>query len=299
MTLNDHPKCRPFTEAGPLTQVNAWYEEGRHILWIMLAAKPRPCFSQSMLKDIAVLARAIHQFDKPIDFIVSGSAIPGMYNAGGDLDFFARSIRARDQEGLMSYARACVDAVFENLQGFGVNAITIAMIEGSALGGGFEAALSHDFVLGQKGARMGFPEIAFNLFPGMGAYSLVARKANRHLAEQLILGGETFSAEWFFDRHLVDRLFEPGQGFNAARGLVDELRPKKNGARAMIRARNIVSPLPKSELIAITEEWVLAAMNVEEKDIAHMERLVMLQNRRDRITPVSFLKTIENQTAQG
>lgn len=42
------------------------------------------------------------------------------------------------------------------------------MVEGSALGGGFEAALAHHFVLSQRDARLGFPEIAFNLFPGMG-----------------------------------------------------------------------------------------------------------------------------------
>jgi DSF synthase len=42
------------------------------------------------------------------------------------------------------------------------------MVEGSALGGGFEAALAHHFVLAQRDARLGFPEIAFNLFPGMG-----------------------------------------------------------------------------------------------------------------------------------
>ncbi len=68
---------------------------------------------------------------------------------------------------------------------FDTGAVSIAMVEGSALGGGFEAALAHHFVLANN-ARMGFPEIAFNLFPGMGGYSLVARKAGMRLAEELI-----------------------------------------------------------------------------------------------------------------
>ena len=78
---------------------------------------------------------------------------------------------------------------------FDTGAVNIAMVEGSALGGGFETALAHHFVvLAQNNARMGFPEIAFNLFPSMGGYSLVARKAGMRLAEELIWGGKSHTA---------------------------------------------------------------------------------------------------------
>jgi len=153
-------------------------------------------------------------------------------------------------------------------------------VEGSALGGGFEAALAHHYVLAQKDVRMGFPEIAFNLFPGMGGYSLVARKANRRLAETLISSGETHTGEWHQEKGLVDQGFEPGDGVLTTRTFIDTLRPKLNGIRAMLRAREHVMPLPRAELMAITEDWVDAAFSLEEKDIAFMERLVLLQNRR-------------------
>jgi DSF synthase len=154
------------------------------------------------------------------------------------------------------------------------------MVEGTALGGGFEAALAHHFLLAQSDARMGFPEIAFNLFPGMGGYSLVARKAGMRLAEELIGGGESHTAEWHQEKGLVDQLFEPGDAYVATRTFIDTLKPKMNGIRAMLRARQRVLQLPRAELMEITEDWVDAAFMIEEKDLAFMERLVMLQNRR-------------------
>jgi DSF synthase len=203
-----------------------------------------------------------------------------MFNVGGDLSFFADAIRSGKRQALMSYARACVDCVHAAARGFDTGAISIAMIEGTALGGGFEAALAHHFILAQNDARMGFPEIAFNLFPGMGGYSLVARRAGMRLAENLIGGGEAHTAEWHADKGLVDHLFEPGDAYVATRTFIDTLRPKLNGIRAMVRARQRVLQLSRAELMEITEDWVEAAFTIEEKDLAFMERLVMLQNRR-------------------
>lgn len=280
MPLQNHPKTRRFIEAGPLSQISAWYEAERNVLWVMLHAQPRPCFNPELLNDIAVLTQAVKSFDQPIDFWVTGSTVPGVYNVGGDLAYFAQHIRAGERSKLRAYARACVDAVYEPLTGFGIGAISIAMIEGTALGGGFEAALAHEFVLAQKGAKMGFPEIAFNLYPGMGAYSLVARKAHMRLAEELISTGASQSAEWHHEKGLVDRLFEPGDAYKATRTFIDSLRPKLNGIHAMLRTRRRVLPITRSELLDITEDWAESAFRLTEKDLAYMERLVMLQNRR-------------------
>ena len=279
MNLVDHTACRPFTEAGQLSQLTAYYEEGRNVMWMMLKAYPRPCFNQALIEDIMKLTYAAKASGLRFDFWVTGSLVPNIYNVGGDLSFFVDSIVNEKREALRAYARACIDCVHAAARGFDVGAISISMIEGTALGGGFEAALAHHYVLAQNTARMGFPEIAFNLFPGMGGYSLVARKATMRLAEELISTGESHTAEWFESRGLVDVLFQPGEAFNATRTFIDTLRPKLNGIRAMLRARQRVLQLSRSELMDITEDWVDAAFTIEEKDLAYMERLVMLQNR--------------------
>jgi len=279
MNLIDHTACRPFTEAGHLSQIAAYYEEGRNVMWMMLRSYPRPCFNQELIEDIMTLTYAAKASGLRFDFWVTGSLVPNMYNVGGDLSFFVDSIVNNKREALRAYARACVDCVHAAARGFDGGAISLSMIEGTALGGGFEAALAHHYVLAQNTARMGFPEIAFNLFPGMGGYSLVSRKAGMKLAEELISTGESHTAEWFESRGLVDVLFQPGEAFNATRTFMDVLRPKLNGIRAMIRARQRVLQLSRSELMDITEDWVDAAFTLEEKDLGYMERLVMLQNR--------------------
>lgn len=287
MHLANHPACRPFTEAGELSQLSPYYEQGRNIMWMMLRSRPRPCFTIELVNDIIHLARAARESGLQIDFWVTGSLIPEIFNVGGDLDFFVEIIRSGRRDLLMSYARSCIDGLHEIYTGFGTGAVSMAMVEGTALGGGFEAALAHHFVLAQTDAKMGFPEIAFNLFPGMGGYSLVERRTNMRLAEELIMTGESHAGEWYLEKGLVDRTFQPGEAFLATRTFIDGLRPKLNGIKAMLKARQRVLQLSRAELMEITEDWVHAAFTMEEKDLAFMERLVVLQNRR-----VSKIKTL-------
>ena len=279
MTVINQPTCTLFTDTERFTQLSGYYEAERRNVWMMLRAQPRPCFNHALIEEIMNLSWLVRQSGFAVDFWVTGSLVPEMYNVGGDLQFFVECIQNGRREALRAYARACVDCVHAASRGFDTGAITLAMVEGSALGGGFEAALAHHFVLAQRDARLGFPEIAFNLFPGMGGYSLVARRSGMKLAEELIYKGESHTAEWYEQHGLVDVLYEPGQSYVSVRTFIDTLRPKLNGVRAMLRARTRVLQLPRSELMDITEDWVDAAFCLEPKDIAYMERLVMLQNR--------------------
>ncbi|QHM71127.1 crotonase/enoyl-CoA hydratase family protein [Mixta intestinalis] len=279
MSVINQPTCRLFTEAGQTSQLDAYYEEERRTMWMLLRAEPRPSFNHALIEEIMNLSYAAQRSGLTIDFWVTGSLVPQMFNAGGDLSFFVDCIQNGRREALRAYARACVDCIHAAARGFDTGAVTIAMVEGSALGGGFEAALAHHFLLAQNNARMGFPEIAFNLFPGMGGYSLVARRAGMKLAEELICDGESHTAEWFETRGLVDRLFQPGEGYRATRTFIDTLRPKLNGVKAMLKARQRVLQLTRAELMDITEDWVDFAFSIEEKDLAYMARLVQLQNR--------------------
>lgn len=279
MTVINQPTCTLFTDTERFTQLSGYYEAERRTVWMMLRAQPRPCFNHALIEEIMNFSWLVRQSGFAVDFWVTGSLVPEMYNVGGDLQFFVECIQNGRREALRAYARACVDCVHAASRGFDTGAITLAMVEGSALGGGFEAALAHHFVLAQRDARLGFPEIAFNLFPGMGGYSLVARRSGMKLAEELIYKGESHTAEWYEQHGLVDVLYEPGQSYVSVRTFIDTLRPKLNGVRAMLRARTRVLQLPRSELMDITEDWVDAAFCLEPKDIAYMERLVMLQNR--------------------
>ena len=249
---------------------------------MMLRAQPRPCFNHELIDEIMTLARAAKDSGLPIDFWVTGSLIPQIYNVGGDLNFFSEAIRGGRREALRAYARACVDCVHAASRGFDTGAISLAMIEGTALGGGFEAALAHHFVLAQNNARMGFPEMAFNLFPGMGGYSLVARRSGMRLAEELIGTGESHTAEWFQARGLVDVLFEPGDAWPRA--------PSSTCCGPSSTARAPCCARQRAAAVALGTDGhhrglVEAAFSIDPKDRAYMERLVIAQNRRSAAGP--------------
>lgn len=67
---------------------------------------------------------------------------------------------------------------------FDTDLTTVSLIQGDALGGGFEASLSSNLIIAERGVKMGLPEVIFNLFPGMGAYSILSRKVGAATAEK-------------------------------------------------------------------------------------------------------------------
>jgi len=143
MTDAFHKDCQIFTEAGHTTQLTAYYESARRIVWLMMHTHPRPSFNPALLDDVEAVFRAVRDSKLPIDFFISGSTVPHMYNTGGDLSLFSQAIRQRQRDVLSSYATRCIDILCHLDGGFGRNVITLALVEGSALGGGFEAALAH------------------------------------------------------------------------------------------------------------------------------------------------------------
>lgn len=83
--------------------------------------------------------------------------------------------------------------------------ITVCVLHGYALGGGFELALCCDLLIAGQNTQLGFPEIRLACFPPVAA-ALLPRMIGRRAAEPLICG-ETFSAERALAVGLIDRVF--------------------------------------------------------------------------------------------
>ena len=246
---------------------------------------PRPCLNTHLIEEL-------HQFQRqltatyrtrqdgsvwPFRHLVLASKIPGIYNLGGDLELFKQYILARDERGLRAYAYKAVSMVVRNINNLDLPITMIALVQGQALGGGFETALSCDVVVAERSAQLGFPEILFNLFPGMGAYNLLARRIGAALAERIILSGETYSAGELFDMGVVDILAEDGEGVLATKAYMKSHNQSHNTNRAMKNIRQIVHPITEESLVKIVDIWVEAAMDLSEKDIAKLDRLLQLQ----------------------
>jgi len=267
----------------PITRkstVRTEYDARRRALWLYMSPRPRPCFTPELLADILAAQDNLRRDADNVDFFVAASDIPGVFNLGGDLSLFQRAVAAKDSAALMHYAERCVQALYGPISGFGSGITSIALLQGDALGGGLEAALSCHIVVAERGVKMGFPEIMFNLFPGMGALSFVARRAGQRVAERLILDGEILPAEEMHELGLVDHLAEKGEGVELVQELIRRRSRASNGLRAFQRAR-MHTPLsvPYEELLAVTREWVDAACRLESRDLRIMDRLIKAQDR--------------------
>ncbi|MDX6649784.1 MAG: enoyl-CoA hydratase [Solirubrobacteraceae bacterium] len=114
----------------------------------------------------------------------------------------------------------------------------IAAIEGFAVAGGFEIALSCDLIVAARGARLGIPEVKRSLVAAAGALFRLPRRIPYHLAMELALTGDPIDAERGHQLGLVNRLAEPGEALDAALELAAAI--VKNGPLALIASKEIV-----------------------------------------------------------
>lgn len=260
------------------SQISTRYDEAYKAEWIWMHATPRPCFSPEILKELRHhLLDLSTQREREIHFLVQASSIPGIHSLGGDLNLFRKLIMARDRDGLLRYAESCIINLYYMYSGLNRGVTSIALVQGDALGGGFEAALATDVLIAEKQAKMGLPEILFNLFPGMGAYSYLSRKIGSYQAEKMILSGEIYSAEQLHAQGVVDILVDEGQGEAAVYDYMKKESRSRNGYSAVREIRRDIHPVTYEELKNVTVRWVDAALRLEDRNLRMMDRLVSRQ----------------------
>jgi len=266
------------------------FDPATRTVWGYFQPKGTPCFSLALLKDIRRHDEALAANGGKVEIggemckanhYVLASRTPRVFNLGGDLALFVLLIKARDREALAHYARLCIDNMYPRIRNFFCPTLTtISLVQGDALGGGFESALSSDVIVAEESAQMGLPEILFNLFPGMGACSLLSRRIGMRAAEELILSGKVLSAATLHEMGIVDVLAKDGEGESAVTQWIMSNDRRRNGMQAVFAARQHVHPVTREELDAITETWVDAALRIEDRDLKMMSRIVRAQMRR-------------------
>jgi DSF synthase len=278
----------PYGKAS--SQYQTEYDPATSTVWGYFNPRGTACYSLGLLKDILahdqkLVAQGgrveVEGTLQPVDYYVTGSRVPRVFNLGGDLALFVLLIKARDRDALAHYAKLCIDNMYPRTQGFFSPTLTkISLVQGDALGGGFECALASDVIVAEESAQMGFPEILFNLFPGMGAYSLLGRRIGLRAAEEMILSGRILPAAKLHEMGVVDVLVKDGEGESAVRRWISSNAKRRNGMQAAFRARKLVNPVTREEMDAITDVWVDAAFRLADRDLKMMGRIVRAQMRR-------------------
>lgn len=252
------------------------------------AASSRPCFSVQLLKELRqhqiriadAMRRPIRDAGQPRFRHLVLASNADVFNLGGDLDLFCRLIRSQDRAALMAYARQCIDVAYGLYNHLNEDMHTIALVQGDALGGGFEAALACQTIVAEEGIGMGLPEVLFDLFPGMGAYSFLCRRVSPRQAEEMMTNGNVYSAEELHRMGIVDVLVKKGAGVSAVHDVIRRNQRISHARMAMNRVRDICHPVTIAELTQIVEVWVDTALQLGDKSLKTMERLVRAQDRR-------------------
>jgi len=267
------------------TQFSTRYDSETSTIWCWMQPEPRPCLNATLIDELVHLQKQLTTTYKnqhpdtiwPFRHLILASKIPQIYNLGGDLGLFKQYIVDNDEEKLRDYAYKCINLLHRNIDNLDLPITMVSLVQGQALGGGFETALSCDVIIAERSSQMGFPEIMFNLFPGMGAYNLLARRIGSALAERIILSGRTYSAEELYNMGVIDVLAEDGEGVLATEKYLHSHNQSHNTIRSIKRIRQIVHPVTRQHLFDIVDIWIEAAMDLSKKDLAKMERLLHLQ----------------------
>lgn len=285
-----HPegRSRPawLRRAEQIPDLDVRYEEDRRLLWQFMAPRERPSFTPGLidgmttLLDLVVDACDTAPQPPPVAYLVLASRTPGIFNLGGDLGVFLEAIAAGDRERLRAYAHRCVRGQYRFATNLELPLCTIALVQGDALGGGFEAALAQQVLIAERQAKFGLPEVLFNLFPGMGAYNFLSRRISPAQAERMIISGRVYSAEEMYELGVVDVLAENGRGIQAVYDFVGDYERTRRTRQAAFHARTIVHPIHLDQLLKIADLWVDAALALEPADLRKMKHLAMAQTRR-------------------
>lgn len=186
-------------------------------------------------------AESAHALEKAADtldaedelFIGVVTGAGGTFSAGADLKAAARGERgATSKRG-----------------GFGFFATpprkpVIAAVEGFAVGGGFELALSCDLIVAAKTARFGLPEVRHNVVALGGGLFRLPKRIPYHIAMELALSGEFRDADFFHRLGVVNRVTDEGKALDEAVAWANALLI--NGPTALAASK---------EIMFHSEEW--------------------------------------------
>ena len=264
----------------PYKTIRLEWSSDLRLLRVRTCVKPIQCYSLAVMGELHQMLSDISANPGLVRHFVMTSDVPRVFNFGGDLALFVLLVRAGDIESLKLYGMRCVDLVWwmENAANLGVH--TTVLSQGDTLGGGLESVLPFHKVIFERSAQAGFPEVLFNLFPGMGAWDFTIRKAGFAVASEMILSGRLYSAEELHYRRVVDLVVDDGAGEAAVDRVIRDVEPRHRGTLAALRAQRLAAPIRYETLTAIVDQWAESALGLTDRDLRLMERLARAQARK-------------------
>lgn len=262
--------------------MSLYHDIARETYWFDLHGDGRPVCTQALMNEFLSYARMIETGELRCKFVVVTSSAKLGFGVGGDFDFFVEALTTKNFEALKLYAHSAVEAVYRLNNGMlsPTPVTTFALTRGQTLGGGFELALASDFLVAEDSSIFGFPEIRFNLFPGMGGMHFVHQRTQSvKLAEKLMISGQTMDVLTAESNGLVDYVVGDTKGIKYINSLIDCWLHAYNGVGLIVDAKREVAGIPKESLLRVTDKWAEGLTRLTDANVKHIQRLSVAQKR--------------------
>lgn len=277
---NRHPQNRITTSVRKIQKPTFWLELSQDANTGLNNITPSLLneFNSVLEKLQSECVTSLHRpQEESIHYAVVKSTDEEYFSLGGDLSYFRSCMQRNDASGLHAYSKQCLDLMysFHSLINEQIN--TIALVQGRALGGGFELAMSADCIIAEEHSTFAFPEIMFGLFPCTGAMGLLSTHVAPKQAEKMMTEGKIYTAQELHALGIVDIVCKKGEGERVVEDYISN-HSKRMNARLKIQAsRHRTFPLDYNEGLRIVNDWVDLAMKLSSDEKRTLDMLIMMQ----------------------
>ena len=185
-----------------------------HIATIVIANPPANTWTFDSLYQLKQMVEALNLNKSVYALVITGEG-EKFFSAGADLNVFADG-----DKGVAADMSRVFGAAFETLSSF--NGVSIAAINGYAMGGGLEVALACDIRICEQQAVMALPEAKVGLLPCAGGTQNLSWLVGEGWAKRMILCGERVNADRALKIGLVEEVVAQGQAYEAAMKLAEQ-----------------------------------------------------------------------------
>ncbi|MBK6330375.1 MAG: enoyl-CoA hydratase/isomerase family protein [Bacteroidetes bacterium] len=170
-----------------------------------------------------------------------------------------------------------MELVYNYNSNYEMDVFSTCVVQGNAFGGGFESALSGNYIIAEESAKFSFPEVIFGTFPGMGAYSFLTKKVGFNRANEIINSNKTYTSKDIFELGIINKVCDDGMGIATMSSLI------KNGDMEQYISNpflNICNKVSKKELLDVVNVWLAKAFTLSEDNLSRMLKLANFQKRK-------------------
>lgn len=233
-------------------------EKHGHTALVTLQNPPANTWNRDSLTALPALLKELAEDSDIYALVLCGDG-EKFFSAGADLNLFADGDRAVAREMASLFGRA-----FEALSAF--RGVTIAAINGYAMGGGLEVALACDIRIAEEQAQMALPEAAVGLLPCAGGTQNLPWLVGEGWAKRMILCGERITAETAEKIGLIEERVPKGTAKEAALALAAKVAKQSPSSVAVCkRLIQTARSMPLAQGLPLEREWFVDLFDTQDQ----------------------------------